>query len=170
MTLKDALHGELSSWEGLPETETIESLAEQFQPVERIGMPQESQRTYRQFTSTIFERSVAPTRVEAWVVYGEEHVALVEYEDPPVLKLEETLREYGEPDLIRSDERFEADATVREHIYARRGITLSVAEPFEAYGGGERRLVHVQLFPATTLETYLADIGVSAHARPKTNP
>ena len=170
MTLKDALNGELSSWKGLSGTETIESLTEQLQPVDRISAPEARQRTYRRFTCSIFERSVAPVRVEAWVVYGEDGVALIEYKDPPAFPLEETLREFGEPDLIRSDDRFAADATVREYIYARRGVTFSVAEPFEASGRGERRVTHVQLFPATTLELYLSDIGVSADARPNTNP
>ncbi len=170
MSLKDALSGELNSWQGLPATETVESLMAQLQPVERVAEPQVRVRTYQRFMGTVFERSVAPTRVEAWVVYGAEQVALIEYDDPPVFALEETLRGYGEPDMVLSDQHFVADAMVHELIYAQRGITFSVAEPFEPLDKAERRLVHLQLFPATTLARYLTDIGVSTDARPKTNP
>jgi hypothetical protein len=170
MSLKDVLRGELGAWRGLPATETIESLTAQLQPLERVVQPEVRPRTYRRFLCSVFERPIAPSPIEAWVVYGERRVALVEYDDPPALALDDTLREYGAPDIIVSDVRFAADAMVREHIYARRGITFSVADPFEATTKLERRLVHLQLFPATTLESYLTDIGVSDAARPKTNP
>jgi hypothetical protein len=170
MSLKDALRGELDSWQGLPVTETVESLTAQLQPVDRVLEPYERQRAGQRLMCTVFVRPVAPSRVDAWVVYGAKHIALVECDDPLVPALEDTLRRYGTSDMILSDQRFVADAIVREHIYARRGITFSVAEPFAATNRVERRVVHLQLFPATTLERYLTEIGVSADARPKTNP
>jgi hypothetical protein len=110
----------------------------------------------------VFERPVAPPRVELWVLLGEAHVALLECDDPPATALDKTVRQNGQ--------RFVPDAMVRELVYARRGVTFSVAEPFETTSGTVRRLVHLQLFPATTLECYLTDIGASADARPKTHP
>ena len=117
----------------------------------------------------MFERPRAPTRVETWVLLGETTVALLECDGPPAPALDETLRQYGQPDIVLSDQRFVADAMVRELVYARRGVTFSVAEPFEP-ASGPTRLVHLQLFPATTLERYLTDIGASADARPQTHP
>jgi hypothetical protein len=170
MSVRNVLNGDLNTWHGLPATETIASLTDELQPAARVLGPEERRRGDQRFVCTVFERPIAPTRVEAWVVVGEANVALLECDDPPATALDDTLRQYGPPDIVLSDRRFVPDAMVRELVYARRGVTFSVAEPFENASAPARRLVHLQLFSATTLEHYLTDIGASGDARPKTHP
>ena len=83
---------------------------------------------------------------------------------------DETLARLGPPDLVLADRRFVADATVRDHVYARRGLAVSIAEPFTDAPGHERRAVHLQLFAPTSPETYLTEIDRGDELAPKTHP
>ena len=169
MNLEEALSGDLLSWRGL-ESESVESIARRLEPVGRIHPPVERKRTYQHFMVTTFERPIAPRLIEAWVVWNTARVALIEYDDPLIVHLEHTLHLYGPPEVVLSDQRFTAGAIVREHVYARRGVAFSLADPFPGAMAVDRRLIHLQLFPATTVEAYLTDIGVGEGPRPDTHP
>lgn len=120
----------------------------------------------RQFSVLTYDRSEAPRSIDAWFLRGEAHVTLLEYDDPPVDDLTRTLRVYGDPELIWSRRRHAPDAVVREHVYARRGITLSIAEPLSDDAPVDPWLVHVQLYRSMDTQYYVADIGSVQGPRP----
>jgi len=166
MSLDAVLDGHLDTWQGLSGAETLESLNEALKPLKHVHEPAERVRTYQRFMVTVFERVVAPYIVEAWLTYGSSQVALIEYDDPPIYDLEGTLQRYGPPELILSDKRYTSGAFVREYVYARRGIVLSIAEPFASAAATERRAIHMQLFPSASVEFYITDIGTGPDMHP----
>ncbi len=170
MSLKDAIHGNLNSWQGLTKKETLESLAEEFEPVKMIHKAQERQRTYQRFMMTLFERDTPPFLIEAWFTWGSKNAALIEYDHPRIQNVEQILKTYGNPDLTVSDKRYTTGAIVKEYIYAHRGAALSVAEPYAPSRHPERTFVHLQLFPACSIEFYITDIGTETDFYPRTHP
>jgi hypothetical protein len=168
MTLNEVLDGELEGWRGLPRRDVAE-LSQSVGPVRGVRAPAEAVRASRRFQVSVIERTETPHEVEAWVEVGARHVAFVEYDDPGVVSLERTLESLGAPDLTLADRRFVDDATVRDYVFARRGITVSIAEPFDGVRR-PRQAIHVLLFPATTPETYLTDIDRGTESSPKTHP
>jgi hypothetical protein len=170
MSLSEALRGNLHSWQGLSGAETLEHVSALLEPIRHTSPAAERMRTYQRFWVTVFERAMVPYLVEVWSVVGSIHVALIEYENPLMVELERTLQHYGPPDLILTDRRFSKDGLVREHVYARRGVTFSVLEPFATPTQAERRVVHLQLYPATSPEFYITDIGAGEALSPQTHP
>lgn len=170
MTLADALRGDLGDWDGLPTGLSVAELGALLGGVTQILDGAPAQRGSRRFLVSVLERHAPPRQVEAWVELGAEGVAMVEYPDPAISGLDETLARLGPPDLVLADRRFVTDATVRDHVYARRGLAVSIAEPFTDAPGHERRAVHLQLFAPTSPETYLTEIDRGDELAPKTHP
>lgn len=168
MTLDDVLRGELEGWRGLPQRDVAE-LSRSMGPVRGVREPAEAIRASHRFKVSVIERAEAPHDVEAWVEVGSRHVAFVEYDDPADISLERTVEILGKPDLTLADRRFAEDATVRDYVFARRGITVSIAEPFSGVSRPPLA-IHVLLFAATTPETYLTDIDRGTESSPKTHP
>jgi hypothetical protein len=166
MHLKEAFQGDLFAWQGLSNAETRASISEALNPWLRVHDPVERTRISQRFNVIEFERLSAPELVEVWFLYGSHHVALIEYENPPVQNLDQLLEHYGPPELILDNKRFAVGATVKEFIYASRGITLSIAEGLDETGRDFRKVIHIQLFPATSPQFYITDIGTGQELRP----
>ncbi|MBD0372208.1 MAG: hypothetical protein ICV60_15305 [Pyrinomonadaceae bacterium] len=163
---KDALAGRLAGWQGLPGSVTLQAITDALQPVRGAHAPVERERQSMRFMLTAFERDLPPQYVEVWQLYAQEHVTLVEYDDPPVEDLDEVLKEMGAPDLMLEDQRTAAGASVKEYIYARRGLALSLAEPYEWSELKERRAVHAQLYRASSINYYWRYVGPGPRLRP----
>ena len=169
MSVPDVLRGDYGNWRGLAGGMGADQLVAEMQPISVVRRPVEVVRSARRFMVTAVERPSAPHRIEAWVELGTPAVTIVELDDPPVNDLEATLDSYGPPDLMLYDRRFAGDAVIREYVYARRGVTLSVAEPLDDATLG-RRVVHVELFPAATPEWYLTTVDRGTETVPDTHP
>jgi len=169
MSIPDVLRGDYGSWRGLADGMGADQLLVELQPVTVVRPPIEVIRSARRFMVTAVERSSAPHRIEAWVELGTSSVTIVELDDPPVNDLEATLDRYGPPDLVLYDRRFAGDVVIREYVYARRGVTLSVAEPLDD-AALQRRVVHVELYPAATSEWYLTTVDRGTETVPNTHP
>jgi hypothetical protein len=166
-----AVAGDLGAWTGLPPDETRSSLERALAPVADVSGPVEAERPASRFQVLTFQRERAPRQVEAWFPVGSEHPELLEYDDPVVDDLDALLDALGEPELEQIGKRGADGALVTERVYGSRGLTLSVAAPFEHAVRGEappgtRRLIHVQLYPATSAQHWLTDIGAGLPPRP----
>ena len=160
--LTRALSGDLAGWRGL-EPRLGESELVGATGAARAGWdPGERVRSAFRFRVLRLERARAPELVEAWFRAGDEGAAIVEF-DPPAGDVAALVREYGEAQLIQGSRLFDPDGSVEDHVYAERGITLSVAHPHEAdvEAGEWRRIVHVQLYPATSTTDWVAELGPS---------
>ena len=166
MSIENVLRGDLENWYGLSGKETREILAGVLKPLQRVHEPVERTRTTQRFMVIVFERAIAPYLIEAWFLYGSQYLVLIEYDNPLVLDLEGTLRGYGPPDMILENKRYAQGAMVKEYIYAHRGITLSIAEPFTASVEVQRSLVHVQLYPPMSVQRYIIEIGTGPELHP----
>jgi hypothetical protein len=171
VTLARALAGDLRDWQGLSPTESVKSLADALAPVAGVEGPDEQIRTTRRFGVVRFDRPARPHAVEAWFPFGSDYAALVEYDDPVVEDVDELLAAYGPPELEELHRRFADGALVREEVFATRGVTLSVATPFDVAAdpdppAGVRSVVHVQLYPPTSAAQWLTDIGAGPELRP----
>ncbi len=168
--IERATAGDLAEWTGLPPDETLATLEHELRPG-RVSGPVEAERRVSRFLVFTFERDAEPRLVETWFPFGSEHAALVEYDDPVVDDLDALLDALGPPELEQIGKRGADGALVTEMIYASRGLTLSVATPFEVAGQdepppGSRWLVHIQLYPATTTQYWVTDIGAGLPPRP----
>jgi hypothetical protein len=166
--LEIALRRELRAWSGLSEELKIDTVLEALAPLERIHQAEERPREAQRFQLLVVDRPAPPRRVEVWTRHGERHVALVECDDPAVPDLERLLEAYGPPEFVQDGRRFAEGAVVREWIYPSRGISLSVAELVYAGPGPgpRRRLIHLQLYQAMTVQAYVSDIGPGPMLRP----
>lgn len=96
--------------------------------------------------------------VDAWLRVGETEVTSLEFRPPESLDHAAVLAGLGEPETVLRSNHFEVGAVVREHVHAERGITVSVAEPFDE---GEPWIVHVQLYRPMTAQAYVTSVGQS---------
>jgi hypothetical protein len=166
MSLEHVLRGDLDDWQGLSGNETEARLHELLKPVRQVRQEAERTRQTQRFRVTVFEREVAPRLIEAWFLYGEQHAMLLEYDDPPVVHLEDTLDQYGPPDAILEDKRYYAGGMVKEYVYAHRGITLSIAEPIDDATTRVKTVIHLQLYATASVQHYVTDIGAGDALRP----
>lgn len=165
--LANAIAGLLAAWPGFAGTETIETLLPALQPVAKVQPAERTERRQQVFQRVVVERDTPPRRVELWSLQGENTVALLEYDDgPPVADPAGVLEALGEPDVVLDNERTAQGATVTEHVYARRGLTLSIARPYPGSAEQARKIVHVQLYRQCTLTDYWRYIGPGMELRP----
>jgi hypothetical protein len=159
MTLAQAITGALAGWRGLPvgfdeaalRREIDAEWAEETR--ERVAM------NYRVLAGA---RATEPEQVEAWIRFGEAVVNSVEFR-PPLAVTAGTghgavLADLGEPELVLASNLAEAGAMLSEHVHASRGITVTVAEPFE-HTGGDPYLAYAQLYAPTDTQGYVVRVG-----------
>jgi hypothetical protein len=170
MTLDDVLRGDLGAWRGLAPDETVAGLGARLGRLTGIRAAGAAQRGSRRYMVSVLERDEPPREIEAWVELGSQQIAILELDDPAVADLDGTLARLGSPDLVLADRRFVPDATVRDYVYPRRGIAVSIAEPFGDASHQGRRPIRLQLFAATTPEAYLTEIDRGDELSPKTHP
>lgn len=162
--LKNAIFGDWING-GLTGHETQADVETALQPYAVHG-PEEKTRMSQRFTVLTYTRPTAPAQVEVWFRVGSPYVALIEYDNPAVQNLARTLETLDPPELALKNKRFRAGYMVRELVYARHGITLSLAEPFDLTDEPHPKVIHVQLYPATTLQFYVTEIGAGQEIRP----
>ena len=170
MGIVDVMRGDFRDWRGLQEDATVASLAAQLAPIARMSAGAQSLRGQRRFVITTIERPSPPRLIEIWVEFGTNRPVAIEFDDPMVLSLEDTLRWFGPPDLVLSDRWFAAESAIREFVFARRGVALSIAEPLAGAPNTGRSLARVQLFHATTPESFLTNLDRGTEMSPKTHP
>lgn len=164
-----AIRGDLAGWTGLRGDATRPLLEAELEPVTAVSGPVEAERPRERFAVLTFERPEEPRLVEAWFPVGADRATLIEFDDGVVQDVDGLLDALGEPELEETRKRFDPEAFVTEQVYASRGLTLSVATPFEhveAPPPGTRRIVHVQLYEPTTPERWVGRIGAGLPLRP----
>ncbi len=164
--LREAIAGRFARWRGLTGAETVDTVLQAAGPGASAASPVEAERIGKRFTLAAVERGEAPQRVEAWTLYGQDHVTLVEFADPVIAGLAETLRTLGAPVYVaQSETRFAEGGVVFDHVFAGRGLTLSIAEPYVG-SSYPRRAVWAQLYRAASAEYYRRYIGPGPELRP----
>jgi hypothetical protein len=164
MDLRDAIAGRLADWRGLAGTETVDSVLAALAPVTEVQAPTDSERQQYLFRRIDVERGIAPPLVALWIAHGEETAALIEYDDPVAPEVDALLEAYQGPDLLLKGQRSVLGATVDEHVFAARGIALSIAEPYAEHRS--RRIIRVQLFRPQSTSCYWRHIGPGPELRP----
>jgi len=164
--LERVFAGYLQEWNGFSGTETIEFVLKALKPLGPSSPPVEKERLHYRFSQFVFERATPPSPVDVWILTGQPHVTLVEYDNPSIVALEETLTVAGAPDLVLENRRSAEGALVKEYVYANRGLTLSVAEPYAWSPIRSRRATHVQLYRASSAGYYLRYIGSGHETQP----
>lgn len=164
--LEKAFAGDLLGWRGLSGAETVETVSKAMGPITRGVAPIEKERMSHRFSVFAFDRGASPSPVELWVLVGQDSVSLVEYDDPPDVGLEQILAAAGPPELVLQNRRSAEGASVKEYVYASRGLTLSVAEPYSWSEHYSRYLTHVQLYRASSTDYYWRYIGPGAELHP----
>ena len=95
-------------------------------------------------------------------------VVLVELEDPPSgLAPADLIRELGTPDRTGAGRYRRFGTTTTEHVYAGRGLALTVAESYDEPQAFVPFLVAVQLFPAGDLRTFILELGGNDRGGPR---
>lgn len=156
MTVAQAITGALAGWTGLPAGFDEAALRREIgaawteETRERVAM------NYRVLSGA---RATEPERVEAWIRFGEAVVNSVEFRPPgagtdPAAVLEDL----GEAELVLASNLAEAGAMLSEHVHPSRGITVTVAEPFE-HTGGAPYLAYAQLYAPTDTQGYVVRVG-----------
>jgi hypothetical protein len=156
MTIRDAITGALRGWAGLGAGVDEAALRREIDAAwseetrERVAM------SYRVLSGV---RPGEPERVEAWIRFGEELVNSIEFR-PPTRATDHAalLAELGEPQLVLPSNLAEPGAMLSEHVHAPRGITVTVAEPFE-HTGGDPYIAYAQLYVATDTQGYVVRVG-----------
>jgi hypothetical protein len=156
MTIRDAITGALRGWAGLGAGVDEAALRREIDAAwseetrERVAM------SYRVLSGV---RAAEPERVEAWIRVGEELVNSIEFR-PPTRATDHAalLAELGEPQLVLPSNLAEPGAMLSEHVHAPRGITVTVAEPFE-HTGGDPYIAYAQLYAATDTQGYVVRVG-----------
>jgi hypothetical protein len=166
MTLSDAIAGMLIDWQGITDTETIENVLKTLRPFKKVHEAIDSERQQHRFRLIAVEREVPPYRIELWILHGEKTITLVEYDAPSIQDMEAVLKGYGAPDLVLQDKRTARGAGVKEYVYAGRGITLSIAEPYPWSEQKTREVVHVQLYRSGSVNYYWRYIGPGFELHP----
>lgn len=166
VVLVDAIAGMLLSWHGLAGTESVEAVLEALGPLKKVHAAVDSERQQQRFRLIVVEREVPPHRIELWILHGERTITLVEYDDPLLQDVEALLKVYRDPDILLEDKRTARGAVVKEYVYASRGITLSVAEPYLGAEQKSREIVHVQLYRSGSVKFYWRYIGPGFELHP----
>lgn len=170
MCIERALAGDWNGWKGLAGSETLDDLEQQITPITRVLVAEERTRIAARFLVTKFERGVAPKLVEGWFLKGHSEVLFLEYDDPPVKDLSQTLEQLGTPETVLQDYRLKQGCTVKERVYAQRGVVFSIAKPYGDSQVSEMSAVHAQLFKPCSLHFYITRIGPGEGVEPKVHP
>jgi hypothetical protein len=156
MLLGQAITGGLAGWRGLPAGLDEATLRREIEADwteetrERVAM------SYRVLSGA---RATEPEHVEAWIRFGEQAVNSIEFRPPRADTPHATLlADFGEPDLVLNSNLAEGGVMLSEHVHAARGITVTVAEPFE-HTGGAPYVAYAQLYVPTDTQGYVIRVG-----------
>jgi hypothetical protein len=155
MAVSEAITGALAGWRGLPAGFDEATLRREIdadwteETRDRVAM------NYRVLSGA---RPAEPERVEAWIRFGEAVVNSVEFRPRDDTDHAAVLADLGEPELVLASNLAEGGAMLSEHVHASRGITVTVAEPFE-HTGGDPYLAYAQLYAPTDTQGYVVRVG-----------
>lgn len=156
MDLTCILHGDFPSWQGLPPGVRLDDVLHALQPVEKVEPPYVAGRIRRERV-TEARRAEPPSRVRIWCAWEGDAVTAIECEGAlQEVNLAAILQALGAAEVIARDRRIVAGARFTEHVYASRGLTLEVTEPFD---GRAPFLNGFTLYVPADAGTYLAEIG-----------
>jgi len=164
--ISDVIQGNYFHWEGLNGDESRELIDEALLPYISKTKLEIRNRKSQRFMVMNYIRKVAPTVIETWSKYGEETIALIEYDNSLSIDVEKTLAVFAKPDATMDSYRYRDGFLVMEYIYSSRGITFSVAEPYPGEKNKSMEIIHLQLYQSTDLQYYLTDIGYGEEIRP----
>ena len=156
-----AAAGDWAAWPGLPadlsEPELASALGVDVADAERRGV--------RLGTRAAELAIVGATRW--WTVEG--HVVLIQLEDPAcVTPPAELLGSLGPADRTGDGRWLRIGATTIEHVYAARGVSLTVAESYLEPPTFEPFLVAVLLFSPTGMTPFVVELGGNDRPGPRT--
>jgi hypothetical protein len=156
MRVREAITGQLRGWAGLGAGFDEAALRDEIDATwdedrrDRVAM------SYRVLSGA---RAGEPERVEAWIRVGEELVNSVEFRPPTgATHHSAVLADLAEPELVLPSNLAEPGAMLSEHVHASRGITVTVAEPFE-HTGGDPYVAYAQLYAPTDTQGYVVRVG-----------
>jgi len=161
--LELAVEGGLVGWHGLPGALDAAAVKAQID-ADWSAAPGSGERVASSFEILRGTRATPPERVEAWFRAGEHLVSSIEFRPPDGTDHAAILADLGEPELLLGSHQFEAGASVQDRVHAGRGITVSLAEPFDEEDERAPYLVYVQLYGATSTQRYLIAVGQSGKA------
>jgi hypothetical protein len=96
------------------------------------------------------------------------HVVLVEMEDPPtMLGPAELIAALGAPDRTGAGRYRRFGTTTTEHVYAGRGLALTVAESYDEPPGFEPLIAAVLLFVPGDLRDFVLELGGNDRGGPR---
>jgi hypothetical protein len=156
MSLGQVIAGGLVGWRGLPAGLDEASLRREIE----AGWSEETRdRVAMSYRVLCGARASEPEHVEAWIRFGEQAVNSLEFRPPHgATDHPGVLADLGEPELVLASNLSEAGAMLSEHVHASRGITVTVAEPFE-HAGSDPYLAYAQLYAATDTQGYVVRVG-----------
>jgi hypothetical protein len=93
---------------------------------------------------------------------------LVEWIDPPCAgTVAELVAALGAPDREGPGRHLRAGATTTEHVFASRGLAITVAASYDQPASFAPRLASVQLFAAGTLRDFVVELGGNDQPGPR---
>jgi hypothetical protein len=157
--IENALRGDFHDWHGLPDGTDLETVLAALRPFDSAAAPVERIRGPRRSLVV----AVEPGPIEIWCELDGITVRSIELEAPGIAA-DALERQLDPPELTLPDRRFAAHGVATEHVFASRGVTASIVQPFDP--SAPRRVGYLQLYAAMSATEYLTEIGVAAHARP----
>ena len=160
MSLRQAIAGGLAGWRGLAPGLAEDALRSE---IEAQWTEEQGERVAMSYRVLTGKRAIEPERVDAWIRVGEQAVNSVEFRPPHgATDHAAVLADLGEPELVLASNLAEPGAMLSEHVHATRGITVTVAEPFE-HTGGPPYLAYAQLYAPTDTQGYVVRVGQPGH-------
>jgi hypothetical protein len=155
-----ALAGDWVSWPGLPARLGEEAL------LRRLGRAAAAHPHRPALLGRRQADLVELERLRYWLSDGQ--VALVELEDPAsMLAPAALLSALGEPDRTSAGRYRRFGATTTEHVYAARGLAVTVAESYDDPPTFEPLVAAVLLFAPTDLRGFVLELGGDDRGGPR---
>jgi hypothetical protein len=162
-----AVGGGLVGWKGLPE-EFDEPALRAAVPAEWSSHPHAGARAGSSFTILRAPRAGSAAELEVWIITGQSMITSLEYRPGAELDNAAILADLGAPEHVLDSRHLVTGAVVRDHVHASRGITVSVAQPYEPESApSDPYIIFVQLYAPTSIQGYVTRVGQSgAEIRP----
>ena len=160
----DAWHaaraGQWASWPGLPAKQSVAAV------MAELGVAAPPPAVASRLGRRALDRHDAPA-LHVWADHDQ--VVLIEWIDPPCAgPVAELLARLGTPDREAAGRYLRAGATTTEHVYAGRGLAVTVAASYDQPPRFAPSLATVQLFTPGTLRDFVLELGGNDRVGPRT--
>jgi hypothetical protein len=156
-----AIAGGPSGWSGLPRGFDETALRAEIEADWR-ERPEHGERVATMYRVLDGTRSDPPEHIEAWIRVGDDPINSLEFRPPGGWDHTAILADLGSPDLVLASNIVEPGASASDRVHAARGITVTVAEPFE-HAGGDPYIVYVQVYAPTDVQGYVVRVGQAGY-------